>query len=296
MLNFTRMRMRTFSALLLLAASSLVTGAVTLNVDPAQSQITLSGNVAGFKLQEQAAGSLSTTVGGTINVTVANGQIQIDSANFDPNTNGSWKPGRNGAASSPADLAGQSSSFAGTITGALRDLVVNATSTAKPLDSNGKFDASSIVFAFPQNSTSVLDYNAGFLGPGSKALAGAGTNQTATVGTFVSNNGVETLTIALDATFLFTVLTDGDTQMTLKGQLVATGGAAPVNPTITDVQIKDGKFQFTAGNTTANTQVQSTTTLNSWGPQQATITANDATTRTFVIPTTENFQFFRLTQ
>jgi hypothetical protein len=296
MVNIILIRMRTFSVLLILAASSFAAGAVTLNVDPAQSQITLSGTVAGFKLAEQGSGSLTTTVGGSINLTVADGQIQIDSANLDPNTNGSWKPGRNGADSSPADLAGQSSSFVGTITGALRDLVVNAVSTAKSLDSNGKFDASSIVFAFPQNSSSILDYNAGFLGTGSKALAGAGTNQTATVGTLVSNNGVQTLTIALDATFTFTLLTANDTEMTLKGQLVATGGAAPVNPTITDVQLKDGKFQFTAGNTTANTQVQTSTTLTSWAPQQATITANDATTRTFVIPSTEKFQFFRLTQ
>jgi hypothetical protein len=287
--------MHTFSAILLLA-SSLAAQAATLDVDPAQSKITLSGNVAGFILREQDTGSLSTTVVGSINVTEANGQIQIDSANLDPNTNGSWKPGRNGADSSPADLAGQATSIVGTITGALRDLVVNATSTAKPLDSNGKFDASSIIFAFPPNSTSVLDYNAGFLGAGSKALAGNGTNQTATVGTFVSNNGVQTLTIALDATFFFTLLTDNDSQLTLKGQLVATSGAAPVNPTITDAQFKDGKFQFTAGNTTANTQVQSSTTLTSWGPQQATITANDPSTRTFIIPATEKFQFFRLTQ
>src|SRR6185436_6373423 len=166
MVNLTLLRMRTFPTLLILAVSSLAAGAVTLNVDPAQSHITLSGTVAGFKLSEQGSGSLSTTVGGSVNVTVANGQIQIDSANLDPNTNGNWKPGKNGADSSPADLAGQATSIVGTITGALRDLVVNATSTAKPLDSNGKFDASSIVFAFPPNSTSVLDYNAGFLGAG----------------------------------------------------------------------------------------------------------------------------------
>jgi hypothetical protein len=295
MLNLTLIRMRTLSVILLFI-SVLGMQSATLNVDPAQSQITLSGDIGGNQLREQGAGSLTTTVGGTINVTVANGQIQIDSAILDPNTNGSWKPGRNGAADSPADLAGQASSIVGTITGALRDLVVNASSPAKPLGANGQFDAASIVFAFPENSSSVLDYNAGFFGQGSEPLASRGTNQTATVGTFVSNNGVETLTIALDTTFTFSVEDVLEAKLTLKGQLVATGGAAPVNPTIGDVQIKDGKFQFTANNTTANTQVQSTTTLNSWGPQAATITANDATTHTFVIPMTEKFQFFRLTQ
>ncbi len=296
MVNLIPISMRNVSSILLLV-SSLAAQAATLNVDPAQSQITLSGTVAGFSLREQAAGSLSTTVGGTINVTVANNQVQIDGANLDPNTNGSWKPGKNGAETSPADLAGQASSIVGTITGALRDLVVTATSQARTLDANGQFDASSIIFAFPPNSTSVLDYNAGFLGADSKALAGNGTNQTATVGTLISNNGVQTLTIALDATFYFTLLTANDSQLTLKGQLVATsGGSQPVNPTITDVLLKDGKFQFTSGNTTPNTQVQGSITLNSWAPQQATITASDASTRTFVIPATEKFQFFRLTQ
>ncbi len=296
MVNLAQTRMRNFSTVLLLA-SSLVIQATTLNVDPTQSQITLSGTVAGFTLREQGTGSLSTTVGGTMDVTLANNQIQIDSANLDPNTNGNWKPGKNGTDTAPADLAGQASSIVGTITGALRDLVVTATSQAKTLDATGRFDASSIIFAFPPNSTSVLDYNAGFLGVGSKALAGNGTNQTATVGTFVSNNGVQTLTIALDATFYFSLLSDNDSQLTLKGQLVATsGGSQPVNPTISDVQLKDGKFQFTASNTTANTQVQGSTTLNSWAEQQATITAVDASTRTFVIPATEKFQFFRLTQ
>src|SRR4051812_45200615 len=86
MVNLIPIRMRTFSAILVLL-STLAAPAATLTVDPAQSHISLTGSVVGNNLREQGAGSLSTTVGGTISVTVAGGQIQIDSANFDPNVN-----------------------------------------------------------------------------------------------------------------------------------------------------------------------------------------------------------------
>jgi hypothetical protein len=270
--------------------------AATLKVDSSKSQITLSGTVVGSALQEQATGSLTTTVGGTIDVTAGGGQIQITSAKLDPNINGNWAPGRQstGNSTDPADLGGEAHSFAGTITGALRDLLVDANSSAKTLSADGQFDASSIIFFFPTNSTSVLDYKS-FLGPGSQPLAGGGTNQTATVGTFVDNNGVQTLTIALNATFYFSLLTPNDTALTLKGQLFAATPPPPA-PSITGAKIVNGDFQFTGTDTDPSTVVESSTTLTSWGPQEAVIITIDPATRNFTVTAKDKFRFFRLKQ
>jgi hypothetical protein len=269
--------------------------AATLTVDPAQSQITLAGTVSGFKLQEQATGSLTTTVGGTVDIVTSPGQLQITNALLTPNINGTWKPGTNGAASSPADLSGKANSLVGEIDGALRNLLVTATSGPKTLDASGNFDASSILFAFPANSTSVLDYDSFVTGKGSKQLASVGTNQTATVGSFIESNGAQTLTIVINATFYFSLLLDNDSQLTLTGKLVATS-APPSGPTIIGIQIVNNQVQFTATGTSTSTGVQSSINLNDWGRQPATITAPDASTRVFTIPVSLPFQFFRLTQ
>jgi hypothetical protein len=285
-----------FLVLIALATSVIPSRADTLRLDASRSQVTLTGTVAGYTLREQATGSLSSTIGGTIDLNVSAGQIQITNALLAPNINGSWAPGTNGQASSSADFGGMASTGFGPITGALRDLVVNVISPPRTLQANGQFDASTLVFSFPANSSSVLDYTSFLTGPGSKQLAGAGTNQTATVGTFVNNGGTETLTIALDATFYFKFITDNDTALTLKGQLVATNAPAQALPTFTEVRFENGQVIFTATGTSDATQVQSTTTLTSWSPQPATIGSPDSSTRTFTVPMDKPYDFFRLTQ
>jgi hypothetical protein len=269
--------------------------ATTLTIDTNLSQITLAGTVAGFKLQEQAPGSLTTIVSGTVQVTNSSSQLQITAAQLTPNVNGSWKPGTNGAAASPADLGGKANSVIGEIDGALRNLLVTAVSGIKTLDANGHFDASSIIFAFPANANSTLDYDSFLTGKGSKQLAALGTNQTATLGTFALSNGTPTLTIVINAQFNFSLITENDSQLTLTGTLVAAESTAP-GPTITGIQIVNNTAQITATGSSATTGVQSSVNLNDWGRQPATVTTPDASTRVFTIPMTLPFQFYRLTQ
>src|SRR5262245_16327085 len=121
-------------AVLALVALCIPSGfAASLTVDATKSQITLSGTVVGSQLGEQGPGSLTSKFGGTIDVTTSNGQIQITSGSLDPEVNGNWAPGRDGQAASPADLAGKASTLFGPVTGALRDLLVTASSAPKAL-------------------------------------------------------------------------------------------------------------------------------------------------------------------
>ncbi len=285
--------MRIFFAVFCLSVATAMQAA-TLNLDPARSQITISGNVAGFKLSEQGPGSLTTTVGGTVDITTLGGQIQITGATLDVNSNGSWAPGLNGQAKSPADLAGQASTLFGPITGAFRDLVVNAIGPVKPLAPNGQFDASAIVFSFPLNSTSVLDYDSFITGAGHQNLAGGGTNQAATVGTLIDSNGTQTLTIGLNATFFFTLAIPNDTALTLTGQLVATSAPAATPPQISGIQFTNGLAIITATKTLPTTKVESTRTFNGWTSESPIVTVIDSSTRTFTLQSADKFRFFRL--
>jgi hypothetical protein len=250
----------------------------------------------GQQLREQGPGSLTTTIEGTIDISLANGQIEITDAGLDPNVNGSWAPGRGNEANSPADFAGQASTLFGSITGALRDLFVTAMSSARPIDANGQFDASSIIFTFPESANSVLDYDSFITGKGSESLASRGTNETATVGTLVQSNGTQTLTIALDAVFTFGLVSDNDTTLRLSGQLVATSGEGPDAPSIVGNEIVDGQFRITVSGGTAQSQLEGSTSLTVWTAVQATVTPGPDGTQVYSVPVTGPFQFFRLKQ
>ena len=294
MLRFAALR----HGLLLLCVSFFAnsTPAATLNVDSSKSQITLEGSLGGQTLREQGAGSLTTTIGGTIEVTTGGGQIEITGAALDPNVNGNWRPGRDNAATSPADLAGQATIFGLSAVGALRDLLLDAKSSPKPLDSQGQFDAASIVFSFPTNSNSTFDYDSFLTGKDSVSLASNGTNRTATVGTLVENNGVQTLTIALDAEFFFSLVVDNDTVLRLKGQLVASGAPGPSNPSIVGTELVDGQLTITVSGASETSQLEGSTNLVTWTPVPGTGTAGPNGTRIYTVPASDKFQFFRLKQ
>ena len=267
----------------------------TFTVDPARSRVTLSGTVGGTELREQGPGSLSTTVSGQMDVAAIAGEIAITSARLDANVSGNWSPGVAGQASSPADFGGKSPSFLGDITGALREIVLEASSPARTVSSTGAFDASSIVFSFPTNSASVIDYDAGFLGKDSKVLAGAGTNRTATVGTLIESSGTQTLTLALDATFYFSLVGNNDTILRLTGQLVATAAASIPTPHIGGIQLSNGQVVITASATSPATRLESSTDLRAWTPRAPAITA-EGSNRTYTLPVTGKMEFFRLVE
>jgi hypothetical protein len=269
------------------------TSAATLTVDPAQSKITLAGTAAGYQLREQGPGSLTTTIGGTIDVNATGTEIQIISAGLDPNVNGNWAPGRNNDAASPADLAGSAPTLFGTVSGALRDLLVTASSGPKPLAADGSFDAGAIVFAFPPNSSSVFEYDSFATGKGSKVLSSVGTNQTATAGTWAA--GTQTLTIALNATFYFTLLVENDTQLTLTGEIVAKP-AGPAGPMLGGFQIVDGKVQFSLSGGSESSGIESSTNLVQWTAVQATATSGQNGNRDFSLPASGPMTFYRAKQ
>ena len=265
--------------------------AASLVVDPTQSTITLSGKVATYTLSEQGAGSLTTTVGGTMDVAATASEVQITSASLDPNVNGNWAPGRDGQPTAPADLAGSAQTLFGGVVGALRNLLVTARSEPKTIQSNGTFDAGSIIFAFPTNSSSVFEYDS-FIAKGSKVLSSVGTNNTATVGSWIDSSGVQTLTLALNATFYFSLIGDNDTQLTLIGQIVAKS-AGPGDPKLGGFEFVDGQMRFNLSGGSETSGIEGTTNLVNWVPVQASAVAGQNGERNFTVPTTGPMTFFR---
>jgi hypothetical protein len=276
--------------------------ATTFTLDPAQSSVTLSGTTVGnAPLVQQGPGSLTTQIEGTLSVDLSATEITIAGGSLDARVNGTWQPGVGGTGpAAPADFGAQATTFFGPIFGALRNVIMEVGSPAEAVQNN-QFDASRVVFTFSTNANSRLDYNAGLAGTGSALLEGESTNRTATVGTISGSAGSRVLTIAVDTTFHFSLASDNDTALTIRGQIVAREGNVepnPDGPRITNVQVVNNEVRITATGTTAATRVQASTTLapGSWALKEAQITAPNATTRVFTVPVTGPKEFYRLVQ
>ena len=133
--------------------------------------------------------------------------------------NGTWQPlAGGGSGSAPADYGAQATipGF-GTAFGAGRNLVFNITSGVIAL-SGMSFDASQLTIS---PTTGALDFNSPF-GSGSTDLSGLfGSNQ-ATAGNLSIVGGTATLTIPVQITQTLTLVSPGDTTITLAGNIVAT--------------------------------------------------------------------------
>lgn len=195
------------------------TKAFVFVIDSSSSSLSLSGNVAGFTLQQQGAGSLTTSYSGTIDADFGASTIQFNSAAAAAAISGTWQPlPGGGSGSAPANYGGQASipGF-GTAFGAGRNFVLNITSGVVPL-SGTSFDASQLTIS---PITGVLDFNSPF-GGGSTDLAGLfGMNQ-ATMGSISVVGGIATLNIPVQITQTLTLVSSGDTTITLTGNIVAT--------------------------------------------------------------------------
>ena len=133
---------------------------VVFTVDNTQSQITLSGKIAGSPLTAQGSGSLMTTYSGNINADVAGSTIQFTgSSDIIAKTNGVWQPAVGGATGSAlADYGGKASlSFLGTGYGAARNIVLDLNSPLLTLTGTN-FDSTALVFSFGASSSSSFDY------------------------------------------------------------------------------------------------------------------------------------------
>jgi hypothetical protein len=260
-------------------------------VDQSRSSITLNGTVFGNKLSEQGPGSMITTFGGRILADVEPSGIQFTGGSvIDAVTNGVWQPGPGGASgSAPADYAARASTLLGSIKGSLRNLVLDLTSGVLPV-SEGRFDASTLVFSFPDASNASFDYDAGFLGKDGIVLSGLSTNRIVDGATLVSNGDLQTLTIEIDTEFTFTAIVENDSTVHLTGTLVATGTKLPV---ITSVELDDQTLVIRVEGTGPAPALYSSHDLKTWTPRAADQT-NDASGALLTLPLSGNQEFYRV--
>lgn len=273
---------------------------VVFTIDPARSQITLSGAALGNPFAQQADGSLTTSFGGTVNADVTATSIEFTGGSrIDAAPSGDWEPLPGGEAGrAPADYGAQVSVLFGAAKAALRNIVLDATSAVLPLN-DGSFDSSNIAFGFPEGSAAALDYLVtGLLGTsGSQPLEGFATNKVSSGATVVTEGGVQTLTLPVDAEYFFELLSPQDVNVRLVGQLVATaGGAEPWVFDARSIKVIDGMvtlaWQAAPGQVF---RVESTLNLETWTTRASAVTS--ATSNyTWSGPVAGNPEFFRLAQ
>lgn len=289
-------RMSVFAAGLLAATLVSPAFAEVFTIDASRSSITISGNMLGYTMQEQGPGSLTTAYGGTLQAALGAGTIQFTGQSLiQAQTNGVWQPKSDGSAGSePANYGAYANAGLATARAALRAVLFDATSPVINV-ANGQFDASSLAFSFPASATSTLAYNVTglFSQSGVKALSGYATNAVATQATLATVGSQQTLTIPVNATFLFTLVSAGDTPITVKGQVVATRGTtAPLKIQSIKVQGQTVTLQWQS-DPGQQFQVRSSTNLNTWQTNATGVTSSTST-YTWSGPATGVKQFYRI--
>lgn len=260
------------------------------------STVTISGSVIGGVISNQGPGSLTTTIGGSIQVQLNGSSIQfIGQSEILAETNGSWQPLADGSAGSAlADFGGTASTAFASGVAALRNVQLDLISPVINL-SGGQFDSTNLTFLFPSNALSSLAYNAtGLLSKhGSIALTGYATNRVTALSTLTTAGSQQTLTIPVDATFYLKVLSANDTVIRLQGQLMATQSVqAPL--TVQSIAVQNQslliKWQASPG---AQFQIQSSTNLTAWRTN-ATVTTSSSGVYTWTGSISGPLQFLRL--
>lgn len=200
--------------------------AAIFEIDPERSSVTVSGNLAGFAVKEQAPGSLTSKLEGKLAVEVGTDAIQfLEGELIRVRDNGSWEPRANGEAGiEPGAFGGKANMLLASAVAAGRDMELSLVSGSLNLTA-GEFPANGLVFAFPPGGKAAFDYLATGLvqAAGRLQLEGYGTNVAATPATLTTQGATQTIAIPLDTTYLFALLseTTPDTEVMIKGQLVA---------------------------------------------------------------------------
>jgi hypothetical protein len=283
------------SGALQLAAPNWIQGQV-FTIDSSQSSVTISGTVAGGTIAEQAPGSLTGKVRGTIRATLNGANLQFPGQSvIASQTNGSWQPLHDGSAgSAPADFGGKANLIIASGLAALRNIQLDVFAPPIPVN-GGKFDSSSLTFGFPTNASSSLDYNVSGLvsKTGSVPLTGYATNKVTALASLSTSGNQQTMTIPVDATFFFTLTSANDTVIRLQGQLVATQAVESAfqiqNLTVTGPEVLL-QWQASAGE---QVQVESSTNLQTW-VTNATITATASGLYTWTGAVSGPLDLFRL--
>lgn len=204
---------------------------VLYDIDPLRSHIQLAGTVSGSAFQEQSAGSLSNAFSGTLVVELTETEIRFPGGSkASVQETQPYAPAPGGAnGSAPAAFGAKA-----TVKVAVGPIVLNATASAAArtvsfdLESLALsrtptgFDARGVSFRIPESAGTKLDYRtSGALTlSGSEPVLGLAANRAAS-GTLAVVEGVETLTIPIDASYLFEILSPNDTEMKFVGEVVA---------------------------------------------------------------------------
>ncbi|MBU6401573.1 MAG: hypothetical protein KGS61_14745 [Verrucomicrobia bacterium] len=296
--NLPRLAAPAVGGVLLWLLAAWPAAAQVFNVDTNRSSITISGSILGYSFAQQGPGSLTANYSGSIQTTQTPGTMQFTGQSAIQALNsGSWEPKSDGTTGSePANYGAQASAGFATAKAALRNIQLLLTSPAVTVV-NGQFDSSSLVVGFPTNATSSLAYNVSglFSQSGAKPLSGYATNNVTTLATLVTAGNQQTLTIPVDATFVFTLVTANDTSIELKGQLVAVSASAAA-PTIGSLAVQNQtvtlQWQGAPGH---SYQVQSSADLALWQTNALNVTSSTSD-YAWTGPVSGPKQFFRLAQ
>ncbi len=285
-------RRSVFSLCAIILAGVSQTRASVFIIDSNQTQITISGKVAGYPFSAQASGSLTAAYLGNLNATVSGSTIQFTGlSTMTAIPNGVWRPAAGGGSgSAPADYGIQVVTV-GTGYGATRNLVLDMTSPLLTLTQTN-FDSSQLIISVVTNSNPVFDYYNIGLQSGSDPMSGNATNSVAT-GSFISTNGgVLQLVVQIGATLLST---NGGV-LNLTGEIVATNSlSAFAAPVIIGTVATNQNLVLTVSNATAQSRLLSSTNLTTWSPAGATISTNGGLIL-FTTPRSGPRTFFRVQQ
>lgn len=273
--------------------------AAVFTLDTNQSVISISGTVLGATFSQQAPDSLTTHYSGSIQAAVSGSTIQFTGGSaIQAFTNGSWQPMPDGSAgNAPGDYGATANQTIIVANAALRNILFDATSPVISI-AGGFFDSHTLTFLFPSNATSSLAYRVtgAISESGAKSLTGDATNNITSLSTLATNSGQMTLTIPINATFHFTLLTSGDTSITVTGQVVAvtSPAVAPVAIQSAVVQTQTVTLQWQS-DPNQQFQVESSPNLIGWATNATGVTSATSSYN-WSGPATNPIQFYRLQQ
>lgn len=220
-----RLARKLVTGVALLGSLAPVLQSETFIVDTNKTLVTLSGSALGSAFQEQGPGSMTIFFTGQLAANVVGNTIQFtEGSSLTALDSNSWQPKADGSdGSEPANFGASLALFFSSGKAAARKIQLAALSPVATV-SDGQFDSSGLIFSFPTNSVSTFAYRVtGLLvQSGNIKLTGYATNKVTTMASLKTTGDQQVLTIPVDTQFLFKLVSDGDTILKLKGELVAT--------------------------------------------------------------------------
>ena len=273
---------------------------VTFTIDNSQSTIFASGLFANFALTPQGTGPSITSYSGSVNADLTGSTIKFTGGSLiNANTNGIWQPAAGGAVGSAAADYGLQASVnisphgIYTFDCAMRNISLDVTSPVLTVGS-GSFNGTNLIFSFASNNA-VMDYYSSYKA-GSATLGGYATNAIATGATLSVTGSVQSVTIPINATFVFTVLSANDSSVHLIGQIVATNVVTAAIPIIQSFVISGQNVVVTTANTTAQSHLLVSTNLTSWSMASTILTTNGLGMIVFTSTAGGSRAFYRVQQ